>query len=53
MDLYTILLWLLIALIATLGFAIESGIAARHKRVVLSSILSASAAAAYILFVVK
>ena len=49
MDPYTTLLWLLIALIAVLVFAIDAGLAARHKRVVLSSMLAAVMAVIYLM----
>ena len=50
MSLLNIVFWLLVALIAVLAYCIESGIAARHRAVVLSSILSATLAAGYMLF---
>ena len=48
MEPLSILFWLLIALIALLAYAIEAGLAARHKRIMLSSLVSATGVAIYI-----
>ena len=53
MSLFDLIFWLLIALIAVLAYSIESGLSARHRTVVLSSILSATVAAVYIMFLVE
>lgn len=53
MTIYDILFWLIIVMIALLAFAIETGIAARHRRVVVSSILAATLAAVYMMFLVE
>ncbi|HUS98233.1 MAG TPA: SUMF1/EgtB/PvdO family nonheme iron enzyme [Hyphomicrobiaceae bacterium] len=45
-----IVFWLLIILIGALAFSIESGVAVRHRRVVLSSIFAATLAAIYMMF---
>ena len=48
MEPISILFWLLIALIALLAYAIEAGLASRHKRIMITSLLLATAAAIYI-----
>ncbi|MCB1510190.1 MAG: formylglycine-generating enzyme family protein [Hyphomicrobiaceae bacterium] len=53
MILNDIIFWLLIALVAALAFAIESGLAARHKRVVLSSIFASILTAGYMMFMLE
>lgn len=53
MSLYDVVFWLLILLVAALAFAIESGITARHRRVVLSSIFAATITAMYMMFLVE
>lgn len=45
--------WLMVALVALLAYSVESGIAARHKRVVVSSMLVTIATAILMTFVVK
>jgi formylglycine-generating enzyme required for sulfatase activity len=53
MSIFNIVFWLLIIFIAALAFAIESGLTARHRRVVLSSIFTATITAVYMMFVVE
>ncbi len=53
MNLYIVLLWLLFALAAALAFAIETGLAVRHERVVISTMVSATLTIAGILMLVK
>ena len=48
MEPISILFWLLIALIAVLAYAIEAGLATRHKRIMLLSLVSATVVAIYI-----
>ncbi|MFY0612676.1 MAG: SUMF1/EgtB/PvdO family nonheme iron enzyme [Hyphomicrobiaceae bacterium] len=50
MTTFDIIFWLLIVLIAVLAYTIESGLSARHRPLVLSSILSATLAAVYMMF---
>jgi formylglycine-generating enzyme required for sulfatase activity len=47
-----ILFWLLVALLAGIAFAIESGAAARNRAVVLSTLISVSASVIYIMFAI-
>jgi formylglycine-generating enzyme required for sulfatase activity len=44
--------WLMVALVAALAYSIESGIAARHKRIVVSSMVVSVATAVLMMFVV-
>ena len=53
MTTFDIIFWLLIVLIAVLAYTIESGLSARHRPLVLSSILSATLAAVYMMFLVE
>lgn len=53
MTTFDIIFWLLIILIAVLAYTIESGLSARHRPLVLSSILSATLAAVYMMFLVE
>lgn len=53
MSAFDIVFWLLIALIAVLAYVIESGLSARHRTLVLSSILSATGAAIFMMFWVE
>lgn len=53
MNLYIVLLWMLVALVTALAFAIETGLAVRHKRVVLSTMASATLTIAGILMLGK
>ena len=48
----SILFWLLIALLAVLIFAIEAGVTAKHRQVVLCSIFSTMMTVLYIMFMV-
>ncbi|MEM6497112.1 MAG: hypothetical protein AAGB04_19235 [Pseudomonadota bacterium] len=51
MDPISILFWLLIALIAVLAYTVETGLARRHRRIMLSSLASATIVAVYIALV--
>ena len=53
MTTFDIIFWLLIVLIAVLAYTIESGLSNRHRPLVLSSILSATLAAIYMMFLVE
>ena len=53
MTAFDIIFWLLIVLIAVLAYVIESGLSARHRALVLSSILSATGAAIFMMFLVE
>ena len=53
MTTFDIIFWLLIVLIAVLAYTIESGLSNRHRPLVLSSILSATLAAVYMMFLVE
>ncbi len=53
MTTFDIIFWLLIVLIAVLAYSIESGLSTRHRPLVLSSILSATLAAVYMMFIVE
>ncbi len=53
MSLLDAIFWLLIILVAVLAYSIESGLSARHRTVILSSILSATVAAIYMMFLVE
>jgi formylglycine-generating enzyme required for sulfatase activity len=50
MSEFNILFWLLIVMLAGIVFAIENGVAARHKRVVASSAVASLAAAVFLMF---
>jgi len=52
-SLFDVAFWLMIALIAALAFAIESGAGSRHKSLVLSSILASTLSALMMLFLVE
>jgi formylglycine-generating enzyme required for sulfatase activity len=53
MSTFDIIFWVLIILIGVLAYAIESGLSARHRTLVFSSILSATLAVIYMLFLVE
>ncbi|MEL6297621.1 MAG: formylglycine-generating enzyme family protein [Pseudomonadota bacterium] len=52
-TMFDIVFWLMIAMIATLAFAIESGVANRHRGVVVSSMLAGVISAVLMLFHVE
>lgn len=53
MSTFDIIFWLLIVLIGVLAYTIESGLSARHRPLVFSSILSATLAVIYMMFIVE
>ena len=53
MSLFDMIFWLLIVLIAVLAYSIESGLSARHRTIILSSILSATVAAIFMMFLIE
>jgi formylglycine-generating enzyme required for sulfatase activity len=53
MSLFDWVFWLLILLIAVLAYCIESGLSARHRALILSSILSATVAAIFMMFLIE
>jgi hypothetical protein len=53
MSLFDWVFWLLILLIAVLAYCIESGLSARHRAMILSSILSATVAAIFMMFLIE
>lgn len=53
MSVFNFAFWSLVAFIAVLAFAIESGVASRHRRIVLSGISSSLIAVLMMMFVVK
>ncbi len=53
MSTLDIIFWLLIILVAVLAYAIESGLSVRHRPLVLSSIMSATLAVVYMMFIVE
>lgn len=52
MTTYDLIFWLLIILIAVLAYTIESGLSARHRTLVFSSIMSATLAVVYMMVIV-
>lgn len=52
MTTYDMIFWLLIVLIAVLAYTIESGLSARHRTLVFSSIMSATLAVVYMMVIV-
>ncbi len=53
MSTFDIVFWLLIVIIAVLAYTIESGLSQRHRTLVFSSILSATLAVVYMMFLVE
>jgi hypothetical protein len=53
MSLFDWVFWLLILLIAVLAYCIESGLSARHGALILSSILSATVAAIFMMLLIE
>ena len=53
MSTFDIIFWVLIVLIGVLAYTIESGLSARHRPLVFSSILSATLAVIYMMFIVE
>jgi hypothetical protein len=52
MSLFDWVFWLLILLIAVLAYCIESGVSVRHRVMILSSILSATVVAIFMMFLI-
>jgi len=50
---YDILFWLLIAVLAVLAYAVESGIASQNRHLVFTTMLSVTVSAVYIMFLVE